>query len=42
MVIELATEGKAPWEIAKTVHIFLKDIGKILRKITGDEESQSE
>lgn len=39
MVIELVTEGKTTREIAKTVHISLKDIGKILRKITGDDIS---
>ncbi len=37
-VIELATEGKTTREIAKEVHISLKDIGKIIRKITGDED----
>jgi hypothetical protein len=31
-VIELATERKTPRQIAKEVHISLKDIGKILRK----------
>ncbi len=38
MVIELANEGKTTREIAKEVHISLKDIGKIIRKITGDED----
>ena len=33
MVIQLANEGKTTREIAKQVHISLKDIGKILRKI---------
>lgn len=36
-VIELANEGKTTREIAKQVHISLKDIGKILSKITEDE-----
>ncbi len=38
MVIELANEGKTTREIAKEVHISLKDIGKIIRKITGDDD----
>ena len=42
MVIELANEGKTTREIAKQVHISLKDIGKILRKITGDDDSPTE
>ncbi len=29
-------------EIAKEVHISLKDIGKIIRKITGDEDPNKE
>ena len=37
-VIRLAKEGKTTREIAKIVHMSLKDIGKILRKITGDED----
>jgi DNA-directed RNA polymerase specialized sigma subunit len=32
MVIVLANEGKTTREIAKAVHISLKDIGKIIRK----------
>ena len=39
MVIKLANEGKTTREIAKEVHISLKDIGKIIRKETGDDES---
>ncbi|MDQ6723624.1 MAG: hypothetical protein M3Z01_05095, partial [Thermoproteota archaeon] len=39
MVIELANEGKTTREIAKEVHISLKDIGKITRKETGDDDS---
>ena len=42
LVIKLANEGKTTREIAKAVHISLKDIGKILRKITGDDESPAE
>jgi hypothetical protein len=37
IVIELAQEGKTTREIAKAVHISLRDIGEIIRKITGDE-----
>jgi DNA-binding CsgD family transcriptional regulator len=42
LVIKLAKEGKTTREIAKIVHMSLKDIGKILRKITGDEDPQIE
>jgi hypothetical protein len=42
LVINLANEGKTTREIAKAVHISLKDIGKIIRKVTGDEESPAE
>jgi transposase len=42
LVIKLANEGKTTREIAKIVHISLKDIGKIIRKVTGDDESPSE
>ena len=42
IVIKLANEGKTTREIAKAVHISLKDIGKIIRKITGDDESPAE
>ncbi|MDQ6723534.1 MAG: hypothetical protein M3Z01_04630 [Thermoproteota archaeon] len=38
MVIDLANKGKTTREIAKEVHISLKDIGKIIRKATGDED----
>ncbi len=37
-VLKLAAEGKTTREIAKIVHISLKDIGKIIRKATGDNE----
>jgi ketosteroid isomerase-like protein len=42
MVIRLAKEGRTTREIAKLVHMSLKDIGIILRKITGDEDPKSE
>ena len=42
LVISLAKEGKTTMEIAEIVHISLKDIGKILRKITGDEDPKLE
>jgi hypothetical protein len=42
MVIKLANEGKTTREIAKAVHISLKDIGKIIRKVTGDDDSPAE
>jgi hypothetical protein len=42
LVIKLAKEGKTTREIAKLVHISLKDIGKIIRKITGDDDSPAE
>lgn len=38
-VLKLATEEKTTSEIAMAVHISLKDIGKIIRKTTGDEEN---
>ena len=38
MVVELAKKGKTTREIAKEVHISLKDIGKIFRKLTGDDD----
>ena len=42
LVIKLAKEGKTTREIAKIVHMSLKDIGKILWKITGDEDPKLE
>jgi transposase len=42
LVIELTQEGKTTREIAKAVHISLKDIGKILRKVCGVDESPAE
>lgn len=41
-VIQLANEGKTTREIAKEVHISLKDIGRILNKVTGDDEAEWE
>ena len=41
-VIKLAEEGKTTREIAKEVHISLKDIGKIIRKETGDIDDHTE
>jgi hypothetical protein len=38
LVLELANEGKTTREIAKEVHMSLKDIGKIIHKATGDFE----
>jgi transposase len=38
LVIKLANEGKTIMEIAKQVHVSLKDIGKILRKVIGDDD----
>jgi transposase len=37
-VIQLAHEGKTTREIAKQVHISLRDIGVIIRKETGDDK----
>jgi transposase len=42
LVIKLAKEGKTTREIAEIVHISLKDIGIILRRITGDEDPRIE
>ena len=41
LVIKLAREGKTTREIAKIVHISLKDIGEIIRKFTGESNSES-
>jgi DNA-binding CsgD family transcriptional regulator len=35
-VLKLSEEGKSTREIAKVVHISIKDIGRIIRKATGD------
>jgi hypothetical protein len=43
LVIQLAEEGKTTRDIAKIAHVSLLDIGKIIRKVTGDgEPSQQE
>lgn len=42
MVIKLTQEGKTTREIAELVHISLRDIGKIIKKETGEVESKSE
>jgi DNA-binding NarL/FixJ family response regulator len=38
LVIQLANEGKTTRQIAKEVHISLKDIDKIIHKVTGNIE----
>ena len=38
LVIKLAQEGKTTREIAKQVHVSLRDIGKIQHKLTGDND----
>jgi transposase len=40
-VIKLAEEGKTTREISKEVHISSKDIGKIIRKETGDDDKEA-
>ena len=41
-MIQLASQGRTTREIAKTVHVSLLDIGKIIRRFTGEEtEHQS-
>jgi len=37
LVIQLAHEGKNTREIAKQVHVSLRDIGTIICKETGDD-----
>lgn len=37
LVIQLASQGKTTREIAKTARISLLDIGKIIRRYTGEE-----
>jgi hypothetical protein len=41
IVIKLPEEGKTTGEIAEAVHISLKDIGKIIRKETGDDVNEN-
>jgi len=38
LVIKLTQEGKTTREIAKQVHVSLRDIGKIQHKLTGNED----
>jgi transposase len=38
-VIQLAKEGKTTRQIAKILHMSLRDIGKIIAKETGDYEA---
>lgn len=40
LVIKLANEGKTTRQIAKEVHISLRTIGKIINKITGDDDEE--
>jgi hypothetical protein len=42
LVIQLAHEGKTTREIAKQVHISLRDIGAIIHKETGDDKENDE
>ena len=42
MVLKLAEEGKSIRQIDEVVHISLKDIGTILRRHTGEEETAAE
>lgn len=39
-VLKLATDGKTMREIAKAIHVSLKDIGNIIRKATGDDDDE--
>jgi DNA invertase Pin-like site-specific DNA recombinase len=39
LVIKLANEGKTAREIAQLAHVSLRDIGEIIRKAVGDDES---
>ncbi len=41
-VIKLAEEGKTTMDIAKEVHVSLKDIGKIIRTTTGDSKVEDD
>jgi transposase len=42
LVIKLTEEGRTTRDIAKEVHISLKDIGKIIRKATGDSQEEDD
>ena len=39
-MIQLASQGRTTREIAKTVHVSFLDIGKIIRRFTGEETEQ--
>ncbi len=41
-IIDLANQGKTTREIAKEVRVSLRSIGKILNKVTGDDEDEKE
>ncbi|HEU5119432.1 MAG TPA: hypothetical protein VFT71_00470 [Candidatus Nitrosocosmicus sp.] len=41
LVIKLANDGKTTREIAKEVHVSLKDIGSIIRRYTGDDNAEA-
>jgi hypothetical protein len=38
MIIKLSTEGRTTRQIAESVHMSLRDIGKVIAKETGDQE----
>ena len=38
LVIKLTQDGRTKREIAKQVHVSIRDIGKIQHKLTGDED----
>ncbi|MBA3750044.1 MAG: helix-turn-helix domain-containing protein [Nitrosopumilus sp.] len=40
LVVKLANERKTTRDIAKTVHISSRTIGKILNKVTGDDKEE--
>ncbi len=40
--IKLAEEGKSTRQIVKEVQISLKDISRLLNKVTGDDEAENE
>ncbi len=42
LVIRLANQGKSTRQIAEAAHISLKDIGTILRRYNGEEETAAE
>ena len=42
LVIKLAEEGKSTRFIAESAHVSLKDIGTIIRRYTGEDESKQD